>query len=103
MVRFSERMPTLADAVTAVAGPGGELQRSAGRRWGLTGEGGGGIIGIEAEVEVDEDTGVPVSGMELGRGKVVFDFNCGGMWRAWVEEDGDGNDMENVMVFREPY
>ncbi|KAE8328653.1 nucleophile aminohydrolase [Aspergillus sergii] len=103
MVRFSERTPTLADAVAAVAGPGGELQRSAGRRWGLTGEGGGGIIGIEAEVEVDEDTGVPVSGMELGRGKVVFDFNCGGMWRAWVEEDGDGNDMENVMVFREPY
>ncbi|KAE8374608.1 nucleophile aminohydrolase [Aspergillus bertholletiae] len=103
MVRFSERTPTLADAVAAVAGPGGELQRSAGRRWGVTGEGEGGIIGIEAELEVDECTGAPVSGPELRRGKVVFDFNCGGMWRAWVEEDGDGNDMENVMVFREPY
>ncbi|KNG83090.1 putative asparaginase [Aspergillus nomiae NRRL 13137] len=103
MVRFSERTPTLADAVATVSGPGGELQRSAGRRWGVTREGEGGIIGIEAEVEVDEDTGVPVSGMQLGRGQVVFDFNCGGMWRAWVEEDGDGNDLENVMVFREPY
>ncbi|KAB8262752.1 nucleophile aminohydrolase [Aspergillus pseudonomiae] len=103
MVRFSERTPTLADAVAAVSGPGGELQRSAGRRWGVTREGEGGIIGIEAEVEVDEDTGVPVPGMQLGRGQVVFDFNCGGMWRAWVEEDGDGNDLENVMVFREPY
>ncbi|KAE8160125.1 nucleophile aminohydrolase [Aspergillus tamarii] len=103
MVRFSERTPTLSDAVSAVAGPGGELQCSAGRRWGVTGEGEGGIIGIEAEVEVDEDTRAAVSGVELGRGKVVFDFNCGGMWRAWMEEDGDGNDMENVMVFREPY
>ncbi|KAF5855100.1 hypothetical protein ETB97_010055, partial [Aspergillus alliaceus] len=63
----------------------------------------GGIIGIEAEVEVDENTGLPVFGEELGRGKVVFGFNCGGMWRAWVEEDGSGNDIENVMVFREPY
>ncbi|KAE8392814.1 nucleophile aminohydrolase [Aspergillus alliaceus] len=103
MVRFSSSAKTLADAVAAVAGPGGELQRSAGGRWGVTGEGEGGIIGIEAEVEVDENTGLPVFGEELGRGKVVFGFNCGGMWRAWVEEDGSGNDIENVMVFREPY
>ncbi|KAE8354511.1 nucleophile aminohydrolase [Aspergillus coremiiformis] len=99
MVRFGGAR-SLAGAVAAVAGPGGELQRSAGGRWGA-GEGEGGIIGIEVLVEVDEE-GLPVSG-RLGRGTVVFDFNCGGMWRAWVEEDGDGKEIENVMVFRGPY
>ncbi|KAJ5959471.1 uncharacterized protein N7479_006621 [Penicillium vulpinum] len=102
MLRFSSpgRFPSgLADAVTAVSGPGGELQRSAGARWNKTGEGEGGIIGIEAEL-------VPVnraSDVKLHRGKVVFDFNCGGMWRAWVEEDAAGNEVERIMVFREQY
>jgi L-asparaginase len=33
-------------------------------------------------------------------GRVVFDFNCGGLWRAWVDEEtGRGK----VMVFRESY
>lgn len=36
---------SLARAVEWVAGPGGELQRSAGDRWGKSGEGEGGIIG----------------------------------------------------------
>ncbi|KAJ5417982.1 uncharacterized protein N7487_001532 [Penicillium crustosum] len=89
----------LADAVTAVTGPGGELQRSAGSRWNKTGEGEGGIIGIEARIS-------PVnraSDVKLHRGKVVFDFNCGGMWRAWIEEDAAGNEVERIMVFREQY
>ncbi|KAJ6028548.1 hypothetical protein N7540_004124 [Penicillium herquei] len=95
MLRFSAPGLTLADAVTAVAGPGGELQRSTGQRWKITGEGEGGIIGIEA------DSAPAVAG--LRRGKVVSDFNSGGMWRAWVEEDSSGKDHERIMVFREEY
>lgn len=97
IMRFSEKTVSLADAVTAVAGVNGELQRSAGKRWGKTGEGQGGIIGIEAEFDV------AAAGYGLRRGKVVFDFNCGGMFRAWVEEGVDGSDIEHVMVFKEPY
>lgn len=99
MLRFSppRSFPfTLAEAVSSVVGPGGELQRSAGRRWGKTGEGEGGMIGIEADTEKGRSSW-------LKEGKVVFDFNCGGMWRAWVEEDVNGKDRERVMVFREEY
>ncbi|GFF39111.1 putative isoaspartyl peptidase/L-asparaginase [Aspergillus lentulus] len=107
MLRYSQASAphSLAEAVSAVAGPDGELQRSAGRRWGKTGEGEGGIIGIEAETVLDA-TGAGLHGelkKGLSRGKVVFDFNCGGMWRAWVEEDATGKDVERVMVFREEY
>ncbi|KAL4804493.1 nucleophile aminohydrolase [Aspergillus unguis] len=98
MTRFSDNPVSLEKAVTAVAGANGELQRSAGRRFGKTPEGQGGIIGIEAEID-DHIKG----GSRLSRGKVVFDFNCGGMWRAWVGEDEEGRDVEQVMVFREPY
>jgi L-asparaginase len=101
MMRFSgpgNYPSTLADAVSAVAGPGGELQRSAGSRWLETGEGEGGIIGIEAALAVNG-----ASDVKLHRGKVVFDFNCGGLWRAWVEEDDSGKDVERIMVFREDY
>jgi L-asparaginase len=101
MLRFSgpgNYPSTLADAVTAVAGTGGELQRSAGPRWLKTGEGEGGIIGIEAALAVNG-----ASDVKLHRGRVVFDFNCGGMWRAWVEEDSSGEDVERIMVFREDY
>ncbi|RAH79265.1 N-terminal nucleophile aminohydrolase [Aspergillus japonicus CBS 114.51] len=105
MSRFSTPSPSLAEAVTAVAGPGGELQRSAGDRWGSTGEGQGGIIGIEAELEdpVVMETGDAQDRTKLRKGKVVFDFNCGGLWRAWVEDSGDGEEVERVMVFREEY
>lgn len=103
MLRFSapSSFLTLADAVTAMAGPGGELQRSAGPRWNITGEGEGGIIGIEVG-----STLAPVQcsdGDKLRRGQVVFDFNCGGMWRAYIEEDANGREMERIMVFREEY
>ncbi|OJJ45496.1 hypothetical protein ASPZODRAFT_134169 [Penicilliopsis zonata CBS 506.65] len=107
MLRFSAPSSSpmsLAEAVTAVAGPGGELQRSAGRRWGKTGEGMGGIIGIEAEAEQDiAHSSTAGAGPRCRRGKVVFDFNCGGMWRAWKEEDENGEEIERVMVFRDEY
>ncbi|KAL8763305.1 MAG: hypothetical protein Q9184_000861 [Pyrenodesmia sp. 2 TL-2023] len=83
IARFSP-YHTLASAVQQIAGPGGELQRSAGDRWGKTGEGEGGIIGIE---------------LEDGVGEIVADFNCGGMFRTWVDEDG----RERMMVFKEEY
>ena len=75
---------SLASAVKQIAGSGGELQLSAGDRWGKTGEGEGGIIGIE------------VIG---GKGEVVFDFNCGGMFRAWIDNEG----RERMMVLKEEY
>ncbi|KAL8797757.1 MAG: hypothetical protein Q9195_000109 [Heterodermia aff. obscurata] len=82
MVRWSSQ--SLAASVQDIAGAGGELQRSAGDRWGKTSEGEGGIIGIEL---VD------------GAGRIVFDFNCGGMFRAWTDDSGN----ERMMVFREEY
>lgn len=68
----------------AVAGPHGVLQRSAGNRWARTGEGEGGMIGIECVVERDVASGRVVH----ARSDVVMDFNCGGMYRAWIDNDG---------------
>ncbi len=48
--------------------------------WSQPGEGEGGIIGIEL---VD------------GKGKVVYGFNCAGMFRTWL----DGSGAEILMVF----
>ena len=83
IVRFSPDR-SLASAINQIAGPLGELQRSAGDRWNETGEGEGGIIGIE---------------FRHGKGEVVFDFNCGGMFRCWADDMGN----ERVMVFRDEY
>ena len=83
IVRFSPNR-SLESALHQIAGSGGELERSAGDRWGKTGEGEGGIIGIEL---VD------------GKGKITFDFNCGGMFRCWVDDHG----KEKVMVFKDEY
>lgn len=82
IARFSQPEMSLQKAVTAVAGPNGMLQLSAEDRWRKTGEGEGGMIGIELGSD--------------GVGRVVADFNCGGMFRAWV----DGEGVERVMVFR---
>jgi L-asparaginase len=72
---------SLSDALTWMTGPGGELQRSAGDRWGHSHEGTGGMIGIEV----------------VGRkATVVQDYNCGGMLRAWTEEDG----QQKFLLFR---
>lgn len=73
---------SLSSATTWMAGPDGELQKSAGDRWEHVHEGVGGIIGIE---------------LVGTKGTVVSDFNCGGMFRAWMEEDGS----QKCLVFRE--
>lgn len=60
-------------AVSTVAGPRGMLQQSAEDRWLKSGEGEGGIIGID---------------LDGNCGKIVFDFNCGGMFHAWIDDEG---------------
>jgi L-asparaginase len=82
MSRFSMANIPLAAAVSRIAGPGGELVKSAGDRWGKTGEGEGGIIGIE---------------LVGTKSSVVWDFNCGGMFRAWIDDVG----KHKFMVFTE--
>ena len=83
LVQF-RRSCSLLDAITWMAGSGGQLQQLAGDRWG-SGEGEGGIIGIEL-----------LSGR---KSNVVWNFNCGGMFRAWVDDAGE----EHTMVFKEDY
>ena len=78
--RFSRK--SLSTATSWMAGRGGELQKSAGDRWGKTHEGPGGMIGIE------------VVGDSVD---VVWDYNCGGLVRAWTEEDGS----QKRLIFRE--
>ncbi|EXJ70384.1 uncharacterized protein A1O5_06452 [Cladophialophora psammophila CBS 110553] len=110
---------SLADAVRTVTGPNGELQRSAGDRWGRTGEGQGGIIGIEViDEEHEEEDPQPwaaddckkrttewgvSSSKKKKRGHVVSAFNCGGLFRAYYELDESGVEMPKVMVFHEEY
>lgn len=100
--RFSPQNVSLSDAIHLIAGPDGELQRSAGERWGRTGEGQGGIIGIE----VTDDGGDGSERFYNGKrtGKAVFDFNCGGLFRAYYEQDAKddgGKEVPRVAVFRE--
>ena len=95
--RLDSSSPLLSDAVRAIVGPNGLLQRSAKERWGKTGEGQGGIIGIEV---IDE----PGPESEKKSGRAVFDFNCNGMFRAYYEVDeATGQEKPKVMVFREEY
>lgn len=81
MVRFTGPALSLAAAVRRMAGPGGELQLSAGDRWG-SGEGEGGIIGIE---------------LINGEGTIAWDFNCGGLFRAWIDDGG----AARCLIFRD--
>jgi L-asparaginase len=74
---------TGAAALSRVAGPGGDLQRSAGDRWKRTGEGEGGMIGIECTV-VRRANG----SIARKESAILQDFNCGGMFRAWIDDDG---------------
>lgn len=74
IARYSGAATSLQSAVTAVAGLCGQLEQSAGSRWHKTGEGEGGMIGIELKDE---------------RGHVVYDHNCGGMFRAWIDDYGE--------------
>ncbi|KAI1141742.1 N-terminal nucleophile aminohydrolase [Hypoxylon sp. FL0543] len=71
------------DALRHVAGRGGDLENSAGDRWGRTGEGEGGMIGIESIISRD------VSGRVVSASAAILqDHNCGGMFRAWIDDDG---------------
>lgn len=72
-----------AAALSEVTGPGGELQRSAGDRWMVTGEGEGGMIGIESVVVKDGEDNVVET-----RSEIIQDHNCPGMFRAWVNDEG---------------
>lgn len=72
-------------ALTEVTGPGGELQKSAGDRWMLTGEGEGGMIGIESVI-VRDGSGRVVE----ARSEVIQDHNCPGMFRAWIDQNDKG-------------
>ncbi|KAI0505194.1 L-asparaginase precursor [Xylaria bambusicola] len=71
------------DAVNRIAGRGGELEKSAGSRWGKTGEGEGGMIGIECTIGMDKSGAVLYS-----RSEILQDHNCAGMFRAWIGDDG---------------
>ncbi|KAK3315975.1 putative 20S proteasome subunit alpha type 2 [Apodospora peruviana] len=81
MARFAR--VSSAAALTRVVGRSGELQKSAGDRWGMTGEGEGGMIGIECVVMRDAEGRVFET-----RSEILQDYNCGGMFRAWVDEKG---------------
>ncbi|KAI1111705.1 L-asparaginase precursor [Nemania sp. NC0429] len=71
------------EAVNRIAGRGGELEKSAGSRWGKTGEGEGGMIGIECIIAIDRSGAVlPVES------EILQDHNCAGMFRAWIRDDG---------------
>ncbi|KAI0437796.1 L-asparaginase precursor [Xylaria telfairii] len=72
-----------ADAVNRITGRGGELETSAGSRWGKTGEGEGGMIGIESAIAVDQSGAVA-----YWRSEILQDHNCAGMFRAWIRDDG---------------
>ncbi|KAI1323882.1 L-asparaginase precursor [Xylariaceae sp. FL0255] len=72
-----------AEAVNKIAGRGGELEKSAGSRWGRTGEGEGGMIGIECAIARDRSGAVLYT-----RSEIVQDHNCAGMFRAWIGDDG---------------
>lgn len=60
------------------------MQWAAGGRRRKTNEGEGGMIGIE---------------LVGGVGRVVFDFNCGGMFRGWVDDGG----KVRVMLFKDEF
>lgn len=70
-------------AMAQVVGRNGELQKSAGERWGKTGEGEGGMIGIECTC-VRNARGQVVA----VRSDILMDYNCGGMYRAWIDSEG---------------
>ena len=99
IARFSSPLQTLQQAIDAISGPGGELQKSAGDRWMRSGEGQGGIIGIELL-----DEGAVHDTLHRHATEVVFAFNCNGLWRAWYVKDPEtGKETPKVMVFREEY
>ena len=82
IVRYRGSTP-LQNAITEITGPGGELVKSAGDRWQKTGEGEGGMIGIESKTIYDKDGTIKTVSSE-----VVYDYNCGGMFKAYINRKG---------------
>lgn len=74
----------LSNALRWMAAPDGELQKSAGDRWHRSHEGTGGIIGIE---------------LVGTKSRISAEFNCGGMFRAWIDNNGE----HQCLIFREGY
>ncbi|PVH75492.1 N-terminal nucleophile aminohydrolase [Cadophora sp. DSE1049] len=74
---------SLQSALTQITGRNGELQQSAGDRWQKTGEGEGGVIGIEVTLVRSADGGIKSATSEC-----LDEFNCGGMFRAAVNKHG---------------
>lgn len=102
----------LRHSLSGVAGANGELQQSADDRWG-SGEGEGGMIGIEVigsslgkfdstQDNLDQDGYMvqPGETQKKLKGEIVWDFNCGGLWRAFWDE---AKDKPKVMVFKKDY
>lgn len=84
IARYKENSRTsLREAMNEITGPGGELEKSAGDRWKKTGEGEGGMIGIECTVVKGRDGEIKET-----KSHVVLDYNCSGMFRALVTEKG---------------
>ena len=83
IARYRGSKCSLQEALSEVTGPGGELVKSAGDRWRKTGEGEGGIIGIELTVVTDAD-----GEKKFATSNIVDDYNCGGMFRAAVNKHG---------------
>jgi L-asparaginase len=73
LARYAFPFGTLGTAIHQMSGPNGEIQRSVGDRWGRTGEGEAGMIGIE---------------FMDGVGNISIAFNTPGMFRGYVKPDG---------------
>jgi len=78
----ASRITSLQSAVTAVAGPHGMIQQSAEEHWGKTGE--------------NEGNNIDISFVN-GKGDAVAEYDCGGMFRAWVDDQG----RSRMVAFRE--
>ncbi|KAL3421833.1 L-asparaginase precursor [Phlyctema vagabunda] len=74
---------SLQQGISDVTGPGGELVKSAGDRWKKTGEGEGGVIGVECTIIVDKN-----GEKKSATSHIVDDYNCGGMFRAAIDKYG---------------
>jgi L-asparaginase len=83
IAKYRNKKKSLQEAVTEITGPQGDLEKSAGDRWRKTGEGEGGIIGIELSVVTDANGFI-----KSATSHIVDDFNCGGMFRAYVDQSG---------------
>jgi L-asparaginase len=79
----AHKKTSLQDALTSITGPDGDLENSAGPRWKKTGEGEGGMIGIELIIITDEN-----GERKSATSHIVDDYNCTGMFRAAVNKNG---------------